>query len=75
MTVVEKKVQGSDFDNLYPVWDEKIKKSLKKIYKVRQYLMDHVDATEIDQIDEFLYNPEKYKSVYALRYKGEQVLS
>lgn len=70
-----KKVQGSDFDNLYPVWDEKIKKSLKKIYKVRQYLMDHVDATEIDQIDEFLYNPEKYKSVYTLRYKGEQVLS
>ena len=35
--------------------------------------MDYVDATEIDQIDEFLYNPDRYKSVYTLRYKGEQV--
>ena len=68
-----KKITGADFDNLYPQWDEKIKKSLKKVYKVRQYLMDLVDPNEVDQIDEFLYNPEKYKSVYTLRHKKEAI--
>lgn len=70
-----KKLTPNDFDLFYPLWDEKIKPALKKIFSVNQplgYLID--EQTKMD-VDHFLNDPEKYKSVHALKYHKPQVMN
>ncbi len=68
-----KSVSSDDFDKFYPVWDEKIRKSLLKLKKVEQPLMPLMDEETLGELEEYFQNPKKYKSVYALKFGGEVV--
>ncbi len=58
-----------DFDLYYKDWDKKIKKSITQLFEVEQPLMPFVDEETRSELDIFFQNPEKYKSVYALKLK------
>ncbi len=66
-----KSIGPSDFEQHYQKWDEKIKKSIHKLFEVEQALMPFVDSDTRQDLDALFQAPEKYKSVYALKYKGE----
>lgn len=66
-----KTIKPSDFDTYYQEWDEKIQKSIARLFDVEQPLMPFVPADTRQELDEFFSHPEKYKSVYALKYKGQ----
>lgn len=65
-----KEVRPEDFDLYYKEWDEKIKKALNKFVDVDQPLFALVDKKTQKSLREFLKNPEKYRSVYALKAKA-----
>ena len=69
------KVAPEDFDNYYPVWDEKIKTSISKLPQVEQPLMPFIDGDTQKDLNSFFKNPKKYKSVYALRFHKEKQLN
>jgi len=69
------KVAPEDFDNYYPIWDEKIKKSIGKLVQVEQPLIPFVDGDTKKDLNAFFKNPKKYKSVYALRFHKEKLLN
>ena len=69
------KVAPEDFDNYYPVWDEKIKTSINKLTQVEQPLMPFIDGDTRKDLNSFFKNPKKYKSVYALRFHKEKQLN
>jgi len=64
-----KEVKPGDFDLYYPIWDEKIKKSLERFYFVDQPLMGFVDHETQHSLLEYKLDPFKYRSVYNLRKK------
>jgi uncharacterized protein len=64
-----KAIKPSDFDNLYPEWDEKILKSLKKLKGLEQPLYDLIDSTCREELESFFDESSKYKSIYSLRHK------
>jgi hypothetical protein len=64
-----KTIRPDDFDQYYQDWDEKIKGSIVNLFQVEQPLLPLVDAKTRSDLDEFFAHPEKYKSVYSLRYK------
>ena len=61
-------IQPTDFDVYYQDWDQKIKKSITKLFQVEQPLMPFLDIKTREELDIFYAHPEKYKSIYALRY-------
>lgn len=63
-----KEIKPTDFDNYYQEWDRKIKKSIMKLFDVEQPLMPFIDKITRGQLDELYRNPQKYKSVYALKF-------
>lgn len=65
-----KKIKPSDFDDYYQEWDEKIKQALPKLHEVEQLLLPFVDLITIEKLDDYFENPENYRSVYNLRFKG-----
>lgn len=67
------KIGPNDFDMYYKEWDEKIKKSIGKLFSVEQPLLALIEANVKSELDNYFINPELYKSVYALKYKKEKV--
>lgn len=65
-----KRIEPSDFDRYYQQWDEKIRTALPQLFSVEQPLMSFVDAETRAEVDTFFKQPESYKSVYGLRFKG-----
>lgn len=65
-----KKIKPDDFDIYYREWDEKIKLALPELHSVEQPLLPFLDSETITKLDEYFMNPENYRSVYQLRYKG-----
>lgn len=63
-----KVIAPTDFENNYQEWDGKIKKSIIKIFDVEQPLMPFIEKRVRMELDEMFVHPEKYKSVYALKY-------
>lgn len=64
-----KQIKPRDFDDHYRVWDEKIRRSIAKLFSVEQPLLPLVDADTRGELDDFFAHPERYKSVYSLRYR------
>ena len=67
-----KKVGPTDFEDHYEMWDEKIKKSITKLFDVEQPLMPLIDPETRLQLDGLFHDPTTYRSVYALRYNKEE---
>ena len=68
-----KRVSPNDLDVYYPIWDEKIKSSFAKFNQVEQPLLPLVDADTRVELDTYLSDPAKYKSVYELRLKEKRI--
>lgn len=64
-------ITPADFDNYYEEWDKKIRKSIVKIFRTEQPLLPLLDPKTKSDLEELQAQPEKYKSVYALKYKSE----
>ncbi|MBT32521.1 MAG: SET domain-containing protein-lysine N-methyltransferase [Thalassobius sp.] len=62
-----KMVRPEDFDNYYPQWDEKIKKSLTGSDKLPQPLYHLIDEDTKKELELFYLAPENYQSVYRLK--------
>lgn len=67
--ICRKTIGPDDFDNYYTEWDEKIKKSVAKIFDVEQALMPFIDAVTRSELNKYFHEPESYKSVYHLKLK------
>lgn len=67
-----KRVSPEDFDVFYGVWDERIKKAMAHFNDVNQPLLPLVDAETRAELNGYLVDPSKYKSVYALRLKEKR---
>jgi hypothetical protein len=65
-----KRIKPSDFDEYYQEWDLKIKDALPKLHEIEQALLPFLDSETIVKLDEYFLNPDSYRSVYNLRYKG-----
>jgi uncharacterized protein len=70
-----KKLTPQDFDLYYQNWDEKIKPSLNKIFSVDQPLAAYLEENTRKEVEMYLNNPDKYKSVYTLKYHKEHKLN
>ncbi|MBR9920772.1 MAG: SET domain-containing protein [Bacteroidetes bacterium] len=64
-----KQIRPSDFDNYYREWDQRIQKSIGKLFEVEQPLLPFLDPNTRTELDAFFEKPESYKSVYALKLK------
>lgn len=67
-----KVIAPTDFEKYYQEWDEKIKKSITKLFDTEQPLMPFVDINVRVELDELFVYPEKYKSVYSLRFLNQE---
>ena len=67
-----KKVKPNDFDLYYHEWDNKIKKSISKLFEIEQPLMPFIEKETRLELDEFFNNPDLYKSVYSLKFKSKE---
>jgi len=63
-----KVIRPSDFDDYYQDWDAKIKAALPQLFQVEQPLLPLLDEATRQELDQFFVAPERYKSVYALKY-------
>jgi len=66
-----KVVKPNDFDTHYAAWDEKIKAAMPKLFSVEQPLISLLSQEVRNQLDILFQFPEKYKSVYELRFKNK----
>ena len=66
-----KEIKPTDFDTYYKDWDRKIQHSIMKLFTVEQPLMPFVDPGTRAELDELFRHPEKYKSVYALKFSAD----
>ncbi len=66
-----KTLKPEDFDNYYPEWDKKLKKSLDNFHEIEQPLVKFVDEPTMKALNAYFADASKYRSVYALRYKAE----
>lgn len=64
-----KVIKPDDFDTYYKEWDNKIRKSIVRLFEVEQPLMSFVEKESREELDSFFQNPNSYKSVYALKFK------
>lgn len=68
-----KVVKPNDFDTHYAVWDEKIKSAMPKLFSVEQPLISLLSQEVRGQLDVLFQFPEKYKSVYELRFRNNNL--
>jgi hypothetical protein len=66
-----KTIRPSDFETYYKEWDEKIKRSIVKLFEVDQPLLPLLEEKTRRELDEYFVSPNRYKSVYSLRYKNQ----
>src|SRR5690606_7762543 len=59
-----KVIKPDDFDTYYKEWDNKIRKSIVRLFEVEQPLMSFVEKESREELDSFFQNPDSYKSVY-----------
>ncbi len=64
-----------DFERYYQVWDEKIQAAMQHLFQVEQPLLPFVDEATRREVDLFFEQPERYKSVYSLKYNGAAQLN
>lgn len=64
-----KVIRPSDFDEFYQDWDVKIRGALPKLYQVEQPLLPLLDEATRQELDQYFIAPERYKSVYSLKYQ------
>jgi hypothetical protein len=57
-----------DFDTCYQTWDEQIKEALFLVDQVPQPLLSFMDLSTLQEVRNFLKEPETYKSVYHLKF-------
>lgn len=69
-TNCRKVIKPDDFDTYYKEWDNKIRKSIVRLFEVEQPLMSFVEKESREELDSFFQNPDSYKSVYALKFKS-----
>lgn len=62
-------IKPGDFDAYYQEWDHKIKSALPRLFQVEQPLLPLLDEPTRQELDQFFVAPERYKSVYALKYQ------
>jgi hypothetical protein len=55
-----KEIKPSDFDDYHQEWDEKIRRSIVKLFAVEQPLMPFIDVATREELDELFRNPESY---------------
>lgn len=68
-----KRIAPSDFDMYYQEWDEKIKKSIPKLFQVPQPLLSFIDDFTQRELAILEKQPELYRSVYALKHIKKEV--
>ncbi len=66
-----KVVCNEDFDKYYQEWDQKIIPALKLVPFLEQPLYEFIDELTKKELEEFLNDPSKYKSVYQLKYNKD----
>lgn len=59
-----------DFDTHYKIWDAQIKPAILQMMAVGQPLMNFINEDTKQEVQAFLKDHSKYKSVYALKYHG-----
>jgi len=64
-----KVINPDDFDKYYPEWDNRIKKSLMKLFSVEQPLINFLDPETRSALDNYYIDNKCYMSVYSLRIK------
>ena len=64
-----KVIKPDDFELYYQSWDEKIMRSIPKLFDVEQPLMPFIDPESRTELDQFFKDPQAYKSVYSLKFK------
>lgn len=65
-----KKIAPDDFETYYEEWDKKIKASISRLFEVEQPLMPLIEESTRNDLNDFFANPQNYRSVYSLKYKG-----
>lgn len=63
-----KTIKPEDFDAYYEEWDKKIQKAMTKLFSVDQPLISFIEDNSRKEMDEYFASPEKYKSVYVLKF-------
>lgn len=63
-------IRPGAFDCHYEQWDAKIKQSLLKYQQVKQPLEKLLSETTCYQLQNFMENPDCYRSVKTLKYQG-----
>ena len=63
-----KRIGPGDFDRYYPEWDERIRRSIGKLFDVDQPLMKYLTPHTRDELTQLERDPGTYKSVYALKH-------
>ncbi|MCB0515757.1 MAG: SET domain-containing protein [Chitinophagales bacterium] len=68
-----KYVHPNDFDALYAQWDKWLVNALACFQQVEQPLLPLMDAPTQSELSNYLNQQAAYKSVYALRFKKQEV--
>lgn len=61
-------LRPEDFDNLYPVWDQKLQAALQHFQYVEQPLLKFLDEPTGKALQAYFDDASNYRSVYALKY-------
>lgn len=64
-----RRISNADFDAHFQEWDEKVKKSLVKIFDVDQPLLTFLEDNTLESVIDFLQDRSQYRSVYYLKYQ------
>jgi len=71
-THCRKVIRPDDFDRHYEEWDEKIRRSIPKLFAVEQPLLSFIDAQTQGELQQLEQDPGQYKSVYHLKLKSKR---
>lgn len=61
-------VRPLDFELLHREWDKRIAVSVAKVFDVPQPLLGLIDDHTLAELQEYIAEPSRYKSVYSLKY-------
>ena len=67
-----KRIGPGDFDKYYEVWDEKIRRSIPRLFAVDQPLLPYLTPDTRSDLDRLEANKDAYRSVYALKFTGSE---
>lgn len=64
-------VRPDDLDRYYRTWDAQIQRSITRLFQVEQPLLGLVDRETRRELEGLREHPQRYRSVYALKYAGD----